>query len=398
MHLKTHLNYYLRLLTLIVVVIEFIFMPLTSLNKILPLSLLVIAIIIDTVNFGPWAKSRSENFLEYITYLLFIILGILAFMYQKTITVLYFYFMIVQTAETMIKQKPTHKRMIIIQFIIYFIAFVIPTIILVSFNTWYGYMAVILSPFTVQFWSTFLISYLYINTVEKNRAIDTLNKELLVKVEQLQDYSSKIKELTLIEERQRISQNLHDMLGHSLIGLRLHLEALNQVIDTDPTKSHQILDKSKGIIDHSLVELRETVNELNETKELADLKTALEELQSAISVTDKVKVDLRMYFDVNKLDISIKDLIYKTTQEFITNSIKHGNSSLITIKLRLNEQHLVFNLNNNGLTAKNITASNGINGMKDRVKKLHGQIEFADNHPVGFKININIPIGVTNND
>jgi len=398
MHLKTHLNYYLRLLTLIVVVIEFIFMPLTSLNKILPLSLLVIAIIIDTVNFGPWAKSRSENFLEYITYLLFIILGILAFMYQKTITVLYFYFIIVQTAETMIKQKPTHKRMIIIQFIIYFIAFVIPTIKLVSFNTWYGYMAVILSPFTVQFWSTFLISYLYINTVEKNRAIDTLNKELLVKVEQLQDYSSKIKELTLIEERQRISQNLHDMLGHSLIGLRLHLEALNQVIDTDPTKSHQILDKSKGIIDHSLVELRETVNELNETKELADLKTALEELQSAISVTDKVKVDLKMYFDVNKLDISIKDLIYKTTQEFITNSIKHGNSSLITIKLRLNEQHLVFNLNNNGLAAKNITASNGINGMKDRVKKLHGQIEFADNHPVGFKININIPIGVTNND
>jgi len=398
MHLKTHLNYYLRLLTLIVVVIEFIFMPLTSLNKILPLSLLVIAIIIDTVNFGPWAKSRSENFLEYITYLLFIILGILAFMYQKTITVLYFYFIIVQTAETMIKQKPTHKRMIIIQFIIYFIAFVIPTIKLVSFNTWYGYTAVILSPFTVQFWSTFFISYLYINTVEKNRAIDTLNKELLVKVEQLQDYSSKIKELTLIEERQRISQNLHDMLGHSLIGLRLHLEALNQVIDTDPTKSHQILDKSKGIIDHSLVELRETVNELNETKELADLKTALEELQSAISVTDKVKVDLKMYFDVNKLDISIKDLIYKTTQEFITNSIKHGNSSLITIKLRLNEQHLVFNLNNNGLTAKNITASNGINGMKDRVKKLHGQIEFADNHPVGFKININIPIGVTNND
>jgi len=398
MHLKTHLNYYLRLLTLIVVVIEFIFMPLTSLNKILPLSLLVIAIIIDTVNFGPWAKSRSENFLEYITYLLFIILGILAFMYQKTITVLYFYFIIVQTAETMIKQKPTHKRMIIIQFIIYFIAFVIPTIKLVSFNTWYGYTAVILSPFTVQFWSTFFISYLYINTVEKNRAIDTLNKELLVKVEQLQDYSSKIKELTLIEERQRISQNLHDMLGHSLIGLRLHLEALNQVIDTDPTKSHQILDKSKGIIDHSLVELRETVNELNETKELADLKTALEELQSAISVTDKVKVDLKMYFDVNKLDISIKDLIYKTTQEFITNSIKHGNSSLITIKLRLNEQHLVFNLNNNGLAAKNITASNGINGMKDRVKKLHGQIEFADNHPVGFKININIPIGVTNND
>ncbi|KRN94723.1 hypothetical protein IV57_GL002013 [Companilactobacillus kimchiensis] len=239
---------------------------------------------------------------------------------------------------------------------------------------------------------------MYLNLVEKNRAIDNLNKELMTKVDQLQDYSAKIKELTLIEERQRISQNLHDMLGHSLIGLRLHLDALNQFIDTDPQKSHQILDKSKSIIDHSLIELRESVNELNESKELADLKTALEELQSSISVTGKVKVDLKMYFDVNKLDISIKDLIYKTAQEFITNSLKHGHSSLIIIKLRLNDNQLIFNLSNNGLNATDITASNGINGIKDRVKKLQGTVEFTDNYPVGFKTDITLPIGVTNND
>jgi len=311
---------------------------------------------------------------------------------------MYFYFMIVQTAETTVKRTPTPKRIILIQFFSYFLVIILPTTKLLNFHTYLGYLEFILSPLTIQFWSTYLISYLYINLVEKNRAIDSLNKELVIKVDQLQDYSSKIKELTLIDERQRISQNLHDMLGHSLIGLRLHLEALNQVIDTNSEKSHQILNKSKDIIDHSLVELRETVNELNETKELADLKSALQELQSSISVTDEVKVDLKLYFDVNKIDISIKDLIYKTSQEFITNSIKHGHSSLITIKLRLNDQHVIFNLSNNGVNVEKVTASNGIKGIKDRVKKLKGQVTFSTNYPTGFKTDIDLPIGVITND
>ena len=259
-----------------------------------------------------------------------------------------------------------------------------------------GIFQLIFSPFTIQFWSSFFISYLYINLVEKNRSIDNLNKELTKKVDQLQDYSNKIKELTLIEERQRISQNLHDMLGHSLIGLRLHLDALNQFIDTNPQKSHQILDKSKDIIDHSLVELRETVDELNETKELADLKGALEELQSSISITGKVNVKLKLYFNVNKLDITIKDLIYKTCQETITNSIKHGHSTLIEITIFLKNNQLYLSIKNNGQNSDHITESNGITGIKQRVNKLHGTVSFSPNKPQGFMTDISIPMEVTN--
>jgi len=398
MYLKKHLNFYLRMLILIAILLEFIFTSISLQNKIVAILLVLMTATIDTLSFGPTAQSDHETFNEYASYSIFILLGIAALLHQKTIIVMYFYFMIVQTAETTVKRTPTPKRIILIQFFSYFLVIILPTTKLLNFHTYLGYLEFILSPLTIQFWSTYLISYLYINLVEKNRAIDSLNKELVIKVDQLQDYSSKIKELTLIDERQRISQNLHDMLGHSLIGLRLHLEALNQVIDTNSEKSHQILNKSKDIIDHSLVELRETVNELNETKELADLKSALQELQSSISVTDEVKVDLKLYFDVNKIDISIKDLIYKTSQEFITNSIKHGHSSLITIKLRLNDQHVIFNLSNNGVNVEKVTASNGIKGIKDRVKKLKGQVTFSTNYPTGFKTDIDLPIGVITND
>ena len=398
MHIKEHAGFYLRILVIVTVILEVILAQLTMPKKLLLLILIVVSISLDAYNYSPWSKPHTNKFVEYCNFMIFILLGIVQLFIPKTILVLYFYFMVVVTAELTVKKDSRPKHIVIIQFVIYFFIFTVPNLKLYDFSSWLGYAQMLLSPYTIQFWSIYLISYLYLNLLEKNRAIDALNKELMNKVDQLQDYSTKIKELTLIEERQRISQNLHDMLGHSLIGLRLHLEALNQFIDTDPQKSHQILDKSKSIIDHSLVELRETVNELNETKELADLKSALEELCDSISVTEQTKVDLKMYFDVNKLDISVKDLIYKTCQEFITNSIKHGHSSLVTIKLRMNEGKLTFNLTNNGQDAGKIIASNGINGIKDRVQKLNGQVTFSNNQPSGFKADINLPIGVITND
>lgn len=398
MRFKNNAGFYLRLFSLLIVILEIAVHNLTTPIKSLLLGIAIFVTIAECFLFSPWSKHPNDKFTEYFSYFVFIILGIIQIFIKQSFLVIYYYVLIVTTAEYTVKQNPKPKHIIIVQFIIYFCYFVIPRSLNLNYHSWVGYVQLILSPYNVQFWSTYLISYLYLNLLAKNRAIDSLNKELMNKVDQLQDYSSKIKELTLIEERQRISQNLHDMLGHSLIGLRLHLDALNQVIDTNPDKSHQILDKSKDIIDHSLVELRETVNELKETKELADLQSALDELKNSISVTEEVKVDLKTYFDVNKLDIAVKDLIYKTSQEFITNSIKHGHSSLITIKLRLIADKMTFHLSNNGLDAKNIVASNGINGIKQRVEKLNGQVDFSDNKPSGFKTDITIPIGENTND
>jgi len=397
MNLKKHINIYLRMLTLLLVLPEIILQHYSIQHKIISALILALVAIIDIWSYSPWNKKNREVMTEYSTYLIFILVGIFALLNTKTIIILYLYLIVVITAETMVKQHPTQKHLVIIQSLILFIFFSVPA---VKYSYWSprGIVQMIFSPFTIQFWSTFLISYLYINLSEKNRSIDKLNQELTNKVDQLQDYSNKIKELTLIDERQRISQNLHDMLGHSLIGLRLHLDALDHFIDTDTEKSHQILSKSKDIIDHSLVELRETVDELNETKELADLKTALTELQKSISISGKVRVNLNLQFDVNNLDISIKDLIYKTCQETITNSIKHGHSTKIDINIFLESDKLHLTITNNGQSVTRITESNGITGIKQRVKNLNGQVLFSSKKPHGFKTEITIPMGVITHD
>lgn len=103
----------------------------------------------------------------------------------------------------------------------------------------------------IPFWSIFFISYLHLNLLNNKKQIESLNRELIEKVEQLQKYPDKVKEVSTLQERQRISQKLHDMLGHSLVALKLHLEAAVSIIDADTIQTKTVLEKFQRIIDQS---------------------------------------------------------------------------------------------------------------------------------------------------
>lgn len=70
--------------------------------------------------------------------------------------------------------------------------------------------------------SMLLIVYLFRgNNLEKEKG-KLLNAQLLEANSKLLTYSKDIKELTIVKERTRIAQELHDSIGHALVALRLH--------------------------------------------------------------------------------------------------------------------------------------------------------------------------------
>jgi len=126
MHLKNHINIILRMLTLILVLPEVLLQNHSITHKIISTILLLVAASIDIWTYSPWNKRKREQVSEFAIYLIFIILGIFALLNNRTILILYFYFMVVVTAETMVKQNPTQKHIIIIQSLIFFCFFSVP--------------------------------------------------------------------------------------------------------------------------------------------------------------------------------------------------------------------------------------------------------------------------------
>lgn len=331
---------------------------------------------------------------ELLIYLSLMIAGVIGIATHAMVAQIYYYVVLVEIVRLFVFQQ--RWRALWIEFILYLGFFSVDSFVAV--HSWNTFFDTLFYPIILPFWSVFIISYLNLKVRNNRQTVESLNEELLEKVEELQAYSDRVKELTLIEERQRISQSLHDMLGHSLIGLKLHLDAANQLVEENPKQVHQILEKSNFIIEESLVELRGTVNELNEVRELVDLQNALENLRQSISVSNQVELRYDFSFPVNSLDIELKELIYKTCQEAITNSIKHGKSSQVWIQIKKNADLLSVVISNNGLGVTAIKPSYGLEGIQTRVAKFAGEVHFGSPNGRGFVIDITIPLEVKSND
>lgn len=336
--------------------------------------------VIDRNRNGKWAN---------ISLLLSILMiGGLSQIIDTDFTRLYVYLSIPEIVQIQLKKK--NKWLILVVFI-FFCLLYIKTI---SFNS--ESVTAVLKSFVytdvIPFWSIFFISYLHLNLLNNKKQIESLNTELIEKVDQLQRYSEKVKEISTLQERQRISQQLHDMLGHSLVALKLHLEAAVSIIDTDTVQTKTVLEKSQRIIDQSFLELKETVNELNKGTGTGSLSEILEEMALRFSLIDHLEVTFSIEINVDDLADPYKEMIVNISREAITNSLKHGQSSKVNISIAKEKNMLTLLIKNNGLVPKEIVASTGVNGMRKQVSELKGDIQFLPGKMEGLTIKINVPI------
>ena len=85
------------------------------------------------------------------------------------------------------------------------------------------------------------------------------------------------------------------------------------------------------------------------------------------------------------------DLVYRTVQEGLTNSFRHGRATWVTISLQIHMHVLSVTITDNGTGAKQITPGIGMNGMRERLAKSGGTLTYG-NVIRGFRICADIPL------
>lgn len=242
---------------------------------------------------------------------------------------------------------------------------------------------------SISYFSYFIIVML-IKKVRKNKKnIYILNQELKEQNLKLKEYSKKIEELTISKERNRVAQELHDSLGHYLMAISMHIDVLDKTLDISPEKSKNILSKTKIIVDNSIDELRSTVYSLK--KNNINIISSVNSLTENLSISNNISFNVNISNDIENVSLLIKDALYKTIKESITNGIKHGKASQFIIDLFIKDNIIYLSILNNGIKPHNIIKSNGLNGMEDRLKVLNGKLN-VENTLDGFKVSCTIPL------
>jgi len=195
------------------------------------------------------------------------------------------------------------------------------------------------------------------------------------------------------EERQHLSQELHDEFGQSLTALK--------VMAVTAGKQHPEIAKitvtMTDVCDHLMQVLRSMMQQLHPLilTELG-LKATLEDMVDHWSERNP---DLDLCIDcdedVDGLDKNITRQIFRVIQECLTNVVRHADAKKVKIDLKLLKPENALTLkvedDGRGCNSSHRNCGFGLRGMKERVKSLDGEFKLQSEPGKGTLITAWIP-------
>lgn len=224
------------------------------------------------------------------------------------------------------------------------------------------------------------------------KELDESNKKLAESNQKLAEAMEKLKEVTALEERQRIAKDIHDTAGHSITTVIMQTEAAKLAIERDPEGAKRSVVAANLQAKHALEELRESVHLLSGSRSAATLKDML--LGIVHESTDGTGIAVRCDID----DVSLCDakcrFLCNTLKEGISNGLRHGKATAFYFELKRGEKDVSFLLSDNGsgMEIAALKEGFGLKGMHSRAASLGGTVWFETEQEEGFEIHLRLPL------
>lgn len=215
----------------------------------------------------------------------------------------------------------------------------------------------------------------------------------------MREKAESLAELSVMEERNRIAYEIHDVVGHTLTAAIVQLEATKTLAERDGGIPEGKLDMLSGLVRKGLDDIRKSVR-LLKTEETPAL-TLEESLRELIQYTEdtmgiRVEAEIKIPQELALGKLS-EQVLYHALQEGLTNGIRHGKCSGFRFTLRLEGEMLRFRLVSDGEPFGTATPGFGLTSMKERAELLGGTVSIRsssadDGAPCGCELSIELPV------
>jgi signal transduction histidine kinase len=210
----------------------------------------------------------------------------------------------------------------------------------------------------------------------------------------LTEYAAQVEELATMRERNRVAREIHDNLGHYLTVVNVQIEAAKTIMQSQPDKAQDALDKAQNLTQEGLAAVRRSVSALRESPlENQTLAEALEGLARELREAGLV-TELTIEGESASRDPKVELTLYRAVQEGLTNVRKHARASRVDIWLRYLPDQTVLTVQDNGVGANLANESSdrfGLIGIQERVQLLDGRMEIQTAPQQGFQFTITLP-------
>ncbi len=200
------------------------------------------------------------------------------------------------------------------------------------------------------------------------------------------------------EERQRLARELHDAVSQQLFAISMTATAAGRTIDQDIDKTKRQIALIEEMSSVAQSEMRALLLHLRPVhlkgKSLAEgLEELIQELQAKVPIDIRFDMDRQM-----RLNKGVEDQLFRIVQEALSNILRHSKASRTDIRLYIDQDVVKLLIRDNGIgfdIQEKKHASYGIETMQERVNEIGGSMQIVSAPGKGTKLDIRVPMVIS---
>ena len=205
-------------------------------------------------------------------------------------------------------------------------------------------------------------------------------------------------------ERENISRNIHNSVGHSITAAIMTLDAADMLFEKDPQEAHKRMNDAAGRIRGSLEAIRSAVRALDTEDEDVSIKDLLcytDNIINEFTMDTQISCDLikDLYSESLMLPKEHAEFLSGALSEMLTNGVKHGKATQFIVKITADSTHIRLEVKDNGHSVYNkenadelIRDGFGLKKLASYAQRCGGNTEFKNEN--GFCSMIELPMQI----
>jgi signal transduction histidine kinase len=223
-------------------------------------------------------------------------------------------------------------------------------------------------------------------------------RAMVERAERIERDATVAAERAVIEERQRIARELHDVIAHSVSVMTVQAGAVRRLLLDDQLKEREALETVEATGRQALTEMRRLVGLLREQGSMPEFSPQ-PGLGTIDSLLDGVRaaglpVDFEVEGAPHELAPGVDLAAYRVVQEALTNALKYAGPAHAWVLVRWRDDELQLEIANDGRSnTDGAGGGQGLDGMRERVSMYGGEISSGTRDGGGYVVRARLPIG-----
>jgi len=238
---------------------------------------------------------------------------------------------------------------------------------------------------------SFVLFYLFGFIIRMDDRTRQHNQKMIL---QLEDYASNSINLGKQEERNRISRDLHDNLGHQLVAVNIQLQKAIAYREINVDESLQSMNTALQAVNEAMGELRQTIKNLREFEVIHNIEEELEKLVQHVR-ENGIEVHYSLTGKTNGFSEFSLYTLRQIIQEGLTNIEKHSQATQTELSIVFQNKKILVKIIDNGIgfhPQQSMKQNHfGLLGIQERLELIGGSIKIKSKPSQGTTLIIEIP-------